>query len=422
MSAHIGTNFSLQSNEFLDSRQGQALNKTDLLNWKTPVPDGFEICLENEWYYYDSKENLPLTGHWVPRVYRGENKLLDGQSISAKYLKSLQDKVDSLEQLVRSLSIKFNLVHIIPTFENIFRSEEILNKTKLELGILIEISIDQLQKQENVEEELFKFSDLNRDGKLDQKDSQELLNRFDRLDFIFKDHDYYKNAIIDKGIYEVGSQIFPCFKLGLGQDGEKIDDSKIDKYNIDSVGEVDFCTLPEDSGPLIVKNKVYPNGLLSNSNKFGTIRIPIRAFLKTGQVVYDEVKYKFLANIYWGMSEIRDLVGGLPYSNAYKIDYTKIEELGFSSRLSENYDIDSELTCVSGKTPIVILPIGSIYYKMIPKIFINDTLIDDSIIWEQRFDIRNSKGLDISYIAYGISNFTFENPTIKLKVITDKRQ
>ena len=45
MSAHIGTNFTLESREFLDSRQGLALTKTDLLNWKTPVPEGFKSLL-----------------------------------------------------------------------------------------------------------------------------------------------------------------------------------------------------------------------------------------------------------------------------------------------------------------------------------------------------------------------------------------
>lgn len=413
MSAHIGTNFSLQSSEFLDSRQGQALSKTDLLNWKTPVPEGFEIYLDNEWYFYNSGVNLPLTGHWIPRIYNGEGKIQKNQSISAKYLKSLQEKVDDLEQIVRSLSIKLNLVHIKPIFENIFESKEKLDREKLEISSIITAY---RQKQDELEEELFNFSDLNNDGKLDSKDEQELLNRFDRLDFISKDLDYYENAIIDEGVYEVGSQIFPCFKLRLEQNGEEIDDIKINSYKVDSVGGVDFYTVkrPDVSDEF----RVYANGLLSSTDDTKTIKIPIRALLKTGQVVYDEISYKFLSNIYWGISSSNDLTHELPYNNIYNTDYVRFKELGLSSKLSDNYNIESELNCIPGKTPVIILPNAHSYNRMIPKIFINDTLVSDT--WQINFSVRTNKGLDLPYTAYGIRNFTFDNPTIKLKVITEK--
>lgn len=412
MSAHIGTNFSLQSGEFLDSRQGQALSKTDLLKWETPVPEGFEIYLDNEWYFYDSRINLPSTGHWIPRIYKGDGKLQENQSISAKYLKSLQDKVDDLEQIVRSLSIKFNLVHIKPIFDNIFKSKERLDKEKFELILVIGINIDQQQEHGNVEEDLFRFSDLNNDGRLDSKDSQELLNRFDRLDFISKDPNYYENAIIDEGIYEVGSQIFPSFKLSLEQDGEKIDSVKIDSYKVDSVGGVDFFVTLD-------KTNVYANGLLSSTEFTKEINIPVKAFLKTGQVVYDEITYKFLSNVYWGISSMNDLAGENLHSNTHNIDYVRLKQLGFSSKLSSNYNIESELNCITGKTPIIILPSAYSYSGLMPKIFINDTLMSD--IWQENFSVRTSKGLDLPYTAYGIRNFVFDNPTVKLSVITEKR-
>lgn len=75
MSAQIGTNFNYRGQKFLDSRQGKAETKNDLLSWdfqKVPVPPGFELCLTLEnnevWYYYDPDLVLPDTGHWIPRL------------------------------------------------------------------------------------------------------------------------------------------------------------------------------------------------------------------------------------------------------------------------------------------------------------------------------------------------------------------
>lgn len=81
MSIHIGTNFDLKSKQFLDSRQGLPKSKDDLKRWSTPVPPGFEICLEEVWYYYDPNINLSDTGHWIPRLVGGEEIANNGESI-----------------------------------------------------------------------------------------------------------------------------------------------------------------------------------------------------------------------------------------------------------------------------------------------------------------------------------------------------
>lgn len=417
MSAHIGTNFSLQSSEFLDSRQGQALSKADLLNWKTPVPEGFEICLENEWYYYDSRVNFTTTGHWVPRVYKGEGTYLEGQSVSANYLTSLQNKIDDLEQIVRSLSINFNLIHIKYDFgDDILKPIDIdIDNIKFVINNLIGIII---RKQGEIDEDHFRFADLDKDGKLDiEKDIEQFFKIFERIDYIYRNPNYFENAIANQGVYEVGSQVFPYFRLDLEQDGKVIENSKIDKFKIDSVGGVDFYTKKQDFGTS-TRFTVYANGLLSSTASTRSIRIPVRAFLQTGHVIYGEVSYKFLSNIYWGMSSKNELISGLPSGDIYETDYLKFKNLGFNSKLSENYNIDSELTCVLGKTPVVILPNNYLYSKMRPIIYINDGPMFD--LWKIEFNVRNSKGLDLSYTAYGIENFTFDNPIVKLKVVTVK--
>lgn len=68
----IGTNFLYKGPLFLDARHGIAASKTDLKNWSIPIPEGFEVYLnlENEqaWYTYNSRINLPDTGHFERRL------------------------------------------------------------------------------------------------------------------------------------------------------------------------------------------------------------------------------------------------------------------------------------------------------------------------------------------------------------------
>lgn len=83
MSIKIGTDFDLKSKQFLDSRQGLPKTKADLKGWSTPVPPGFEVCLEEVWYYYDptfegADDNE--TGYWIPRLV-GKNELLESSEI-----------------------------------------------------------------------------------------------------------------------------------------------------------------------------------------------------------------------------------------------------------------------------------------------------------------------------------------------------
>lgn len=80
MSIKLGTNFDLKSKQFLDSRQ-EVQEKSDLKNWTTPVPPGFEVCLNETWYYFDPTVNLSDTGHWVPRYVGGEEIVSSGENI-----------------------------------------------------------------------------------------------------------------------------------------------------------------------------------------------------------------------------------------------------------------------------------------------------------------------------------------------------
>ena len=96
MSIKLGTNFDLKSKQFLDSRQ-EVQGKSDLKNWTTPVPPGFEVCLDEVWYYYDPTVNLDETGHWIPRLV-GSEELESGEIIEASNRAISADAVDAINE------------------------------------------------------------------------------------------------------------------------------------------------------------------------------------------------------------------------------------------------------------------------------------------------------------------------------------
>ena len=96
MSIKLGTNFDLKSKQFLDSRQ-EVQGKSNLKNWTTPVPPGFEVCLDEVWYYYDPTINLDETGHWIPRLVSSE-ELESGEIIEASNRAISADAVDAINE------------------------------------------------------------------------------------------------------------------------------------------------------------------------------------------------------------------------------------------------------------------------------------------------------------------------------------
>lgn len=96
MSIKLGTNFDLKSKQFLDSRQ-EVQGKSDLKNWTTPVPPGFEVCLDEVWYYYDPTINLDETGHWIPRLVSSE-ELESGEIVEASNRAISADAVDAINE------------------------------------------------------------------------------------------------------------------------------------------------------------------------------------------------------------------------------------------------------------------------------------------------------------------------------------
>lgn len=77
MAVRLQSNYLYNSNDFLDSRQSEALTIADLRDWFNKeneediirIPEGFEVRVGGDWYTYEpNKEMDPETGYFKPRL------------------------------------------------------------------------------------------------------------------------------------------------------------------------------------------------------------------------------------------------------------------------------------------------------------------------------------------------------------------
>lgn len=110
---NIGTNFLYRGPLFLDSRHGIATSKSDLKNWSTPIPPGFEVYLnlENDpsWYTYRPDLTTPYsdTGYFEKRLDRSYvDSEIDGVKAS---IANISQQVDDLRNAIELIDIQPNL-------------------------------------------------------------------------------------------------------------------------------------------------------------------------------------------------------------------------------------------------------------------------------------------------------------------------
>ena len=170
MSVQVGTNVKYESEAWLDERQNLAKNKNDLLNWSKLVPEGYELCLDKTWYYYNSNLWLEDTGHWIPRVSTSLEDTLDLDrpasmgALKESILESrereelLSEQIDELDYSLNPP--KFNSVKADSYYHNLSsleeRKQELLN------------NIDNLPYSE--------IYDINNDGVTDSEDKNLINN------------------------------------------------------------------------------------------------------------------------------------------------------------------------------------------------------------------------------------------------------
>ena len=126
MAIVIGSNFSYNGLLYLDERQGLPKTASDLKNWKTNVPEGFEVYLpaDGEWYVYKSTYNESTTGHFRKRNQDNENDIkeindnLDRIDANIDEIEADVDRIDetlkntntNLANLTNDTTNKYNVI------------------------------------------------------------------------------------------------------------------------------------------------------------------------------------------------------------------------------------------------------------------------------------------------------------------------
>lgn len=134
MAIIIGSNFSYNGFLFLDERQGLPKTESDLKNWNTSIPEGFEVYLpsDGEWYVFKSEYNDPNTGHFRKRNQSNQDEI-----------NNIKDKIDNLEINVDNLN---NLQDVIyaDTFNDLLQeSTWIINGNNYaKVGIIVSVIND----------------------------------------------------------------------------------------------------------------------------------------------------------------------------------------------------------------------------------------------------------------------------------------
>ena len=382
MSAHIGTNFTLESKEFLDSRQGLALTKKDLLDWRTPVPEGFRVCLDRKWYYYDSSANLEDTGHWVPCVVDNvDGEVYEGQTVSAKAVKELGSiNWGLVSELESKLSKINNLVNPLQLSNN---AEPITDPSIV--GELVEFKLPELigKKVENSEPD--KAFDLNNDGVIDEADKALWETTNKELKKLSEDKTYYSTSSPRDAMFEVGHKILPSASIGLQRKSGAIDES------VDGIKQMTI-RLIDNSRPSPVNNFLNFGESSWTYNKLVTKTFPSDILINSVVITKNNTRlstnatYKFRYRKFIGASELLDLSGGT-------IKSSQLEGKLVSSFVESGTLDKTVFNCSGGKYPYVIIP--ALYYKPTNKMYVGGFLNTDLVV--EDIKIENKVGVVVPY-------------------------
>lgn len=382
MSAHIGTNFTLESREFLDSRQGLALTKADLLNWRTPVPEGFRVCLDRKWYYYNSSANLEDTGHWVPCVVDNvDGEIYEGQTVSAKAVKELGSINGGLvSELESKLSKINNLVNPLQLSNN---ADPITDPSIV--GELVEFKLPELigKKVENSEPD--KAFDLNNDGVIDEADKALWETTNKELKKLGEDKTYYSTSSPRDAMFEVGHKILPSASIGLQRKSGAIDES------VDGIKQMTI-RLIDNSRPSPVNNFLNFGGSSWTYNKLVTKTFPSDILINSVVITKNNTRlstnatYKFRYRKFIGASELLDLSGGT-------IKSSQLEGKLVSSFVESGTLDKTVFNCSGGKYPYVIIP--ATYYNPTNKMYVGGFLNTDLVVEDVK--IENKVGIIVPY-------------------------
>lgn len=384
MSAHIGTNFTLESKEFLDSRQGLALTKKDLLDWRTPVPEGFRVCLDGKWYYYDSSANLEDTGHWIPCVVDSvDGEVYEGQTVSAKAVKGLgalngnvvsdlESKISKINDIVNPLQLTNNT----NTRVNLEFLARLINSKLLEL-IGKKVGDSDLEK-------VFDFDD---DGVISENDKSHWEAFGREITELGEDKHYYSTSDPRTSTFEVGHKVVPIVGINLSRSNGRLDEK------VDGIKEVTVRLVGvSSSGPVVNRFFNFDKGNVWAYNNLVTRTSPSDILIncivttKNNTRLSTNATYKFRYRKFVGASEILDFSGGT-------IKSSKLEGKLTPSFVESGTLDKTVFNCSGGKYPYIIIPAQ--YYNPNNKMYVGGFLNTDLVVEDVK--IENKVGVVAPY-------------------------
>ena len=386
MSAHIGTNFTLESREFLDSRQGLALTKTDLLNWKTPVPEGFRVCLDGKWYYHDSKVDLVDTGHWIPCVVDSvDGELYEGQTVSAKAVKKELDSINGglVSDLEKRISEINNMVNPLQLTNNSY------TRINLEmLGRLINFKLPELIGKKVGDSDLDKAFDFDNDGVISDTDKSHWEAFGREITELDQDKHYYSTSDPSTSTFEVGHKVVPSISINISRGKGRLDEK------VDGIKEIMLRLIDTNiSNPTPVVNKFFNfdkggvwiyNSLVTKTVP-SDISINCVVITKNNTRLTTNATYKFRYRKFVGSSDLLNLSGTIKSSQL---------EGKLTSSFVESGTLDKTVfNCSGGKYPYIIIP--ALYYNPTNKMYVGGFLNTDLVVEDVK--IENKVGIVVPY-------------------------
>ena len=363
MSAIIATNFSYKGEEFLDSRQNQCKELSDLKNWDTLVPDGFETCLSGVWYTYDSSRENEETGHWFPRVSNSIDSPNYSSAISVGAVKDYVDDVNSTIDTIQKALGELNNKLFPPSFTSViigpaYTGAGELDKTKREFTEKINNHIANNTYSEDC--------DFNEDEVIDEQD----INLMDTL--IENERvSLQQNSKGTSSTYwlPVGSWLLPEITWTLSEKGEE-------KIPFKSTVAAPI------KGSTELNRWVGKEGLSSITNK--TYTFTITSWVDKDYSSTTNAYIKFGYKSFVGADSSEELEDNIPYSSLS----------GFNSWYTETGTMSARsLNCSGGKYIYILIP--ATFYKSSYGIYVGGFANSDFNVSD--ITLINSMGVSISY-------------------------
>lgn len=377
MPTYIGTNFAYDSKDFLDNRISKAKTKKDLKEWNTKVPEGFEICLDGIWYYYDESKETKDTGHWIPRV-SDEADVIDpnNQSASVKSIQGVKGELGEISEELVELGKFANPV----SFKSITGGSLFTSQSALDA--------DLTEKTEKIStfSEYSSDLDFNQDGQLTDEDITGWRNLYNSARPYIP---YLPTTMSSTYTVEVGATLIPKIvwsvvqpKITWSLNGSNVVWSVVKGTDTNYVEPDEITVIGQTGG--ILKNGSWESTAVLNSNNRATYTYSVSG-KKGVQEFSGSVSFRFSVKHYGGSASL-DLWN--------KTSLILSDVFGFTSRFTENGAFaKTTFNCSGGKYPYILIP--SELYNSSLKTYMNDNLNSDFVIKD--VTLTNTLGLSIPY-------------------------